>query len=85
MFDTAEIPWWAWVKRFHLPEVSCLHGKHFSWCCCARDNGCAAPVQVGGTSMLRVLRLPAHVSPCNRRTGHPIHLSDPFLHPCLVA
>jgi hypothetical protein len=21
-FDTAEIPWWAWVKRFHLPEVS---------------------------------------------------------------
>lgn len=22
LFDTAEIPWWAWVKRFHLPEVS---------------------------------------------------------------
>ncbi|PNH02733.1 hypothetical protein TSOC_011259 [Tetrabaena socialis] len=21
-FDTSEIPWWAWVKRFHLPEVS---------------------------------------------------------------
>ena len=21
-FDTAEIPWWAWVRRFHLPEVS---------------------------------------------------------------
>jgi hypothetical protein len=21
-FDTAQIPWWAWVKRFHLPEVS---------------------------------------------------------------
>ena len=20
-FDTSEIPWWAWVKRFHLPEV----------------------------------------------------------------
>ena len=20
-FDTAQIPWWAWVKRFHLPEV----------------------------------------------------------------
>ena len=20
-FDTAEIPWWAWVRRFHLPEV----------------------------------------------------------------
>ena len=22
-FDTAEIPWWAWVRRFHLPEVRC--------------------------------------------------------------
>ena len=21
-FDTSEIPWWAWVKRFHLPVVS---------------------------------------------------------------
>ena len=21
-FDTDQIPWWAWVKRFHLPEVS---------------------------------------------------------------
>ena len=20
-FDTAQIPWWAWVKRFHLPEA----------------------------------------------------------------
>ena len=20
-FDTDEIPWWAWVQRFHLPEV----------------------------------------------------------------
>lgn len=20
-FDTSDIPWWAWVKRFHLPEV----------------------------------------------------------------
>lgn len=23
-FDTSEIPWWAWVRRFHLPEVSLL-------------------------------------------------------------
>lgn len=22
LFDTAEIPWWAWIRRFHLPEVS---------------------------------------------------------------
>lgn len=22
VFDTSEIPWWAWVRRFHLPEVS---------------------------------------------------------------
>ena len=21
LFDTGEIPWWAWVRRFHLPEV----------------------------------------------------------------
>ena len=21
LFDTSEIPWWAWVRRFHLPEV----------------------------------------------------------------
>ena len=21
-FDTDQIPWWAWVRRFHLPEVS---------------------------------------------------------------
>lgn len=21
VFDTSEIPWWAWVRRFHLPEV----------------------------------------------------------------
>ena len=23
-FDTADIPWWAWVRRFHLPEVGPL-------------------------------------------------------------
>lgn len=21
LFDTAEVPWWAWIRRFHLPEV----------------------------------------------------------------
>ena len=33
VFDTATIPWWSWVKRFHLPEVrgrigfgSVMHG-----------------------------------------------------------
>lgn len=25
LFDTSEIPWWAWVRRFHLPEVYCLY------------------------------------------------------------
>ena len=24
LFDTSEIPFWAWVKRFHLPEVGLL-------------------------------------------------------------
>lgn len=27
LFDTAEIPWWAWVKRFHLPEAEKLNGR----------------------------------------------------------
>jgi hypothetical protein len=25
LFDTSEIPWWAWVRRFHLPEVYSLY------------------------------------------------------------
>jgi hypothetical protein len=28
LFDTSEIPWWAWVRRFHLPEVR--HRGHAS-------------------------------------------------------
>jgi hypothetical protein len=27
VFDTSTIPWWAWVKRFHLPEAELLNGK----------------------------------------------------------
>lgn len=26
-FDTAEVPWWAWVRRFHLPEAEKLNGR----------------------------------------------------------
>mmetsp|Transcript_12223 Transcript_12223/g.30088 ORF Transcript_12223/g.30088 Transcript_12223/m.30088 type:complete len:264 (-) Transcript_12223:455-1246(-) len=26
-FDAAEIPWWAWMKRFHLPEAEKLNGR----------------------------------------------------------
>jgi len=26
-FDTSEIPWWAWVKRFHLPVAEKLNGR----------------------------------------------------------
>jgi hypothetical protein len=26
-FNAAEIPWWAWVKRFHLPEAEKLNGR----------------------------------------------------------
>lgn len=26
-FDTNEIPWWAWVRRFHLPEAEKLNGR----------------------------------------------------------
>lgn len=27
LFDTSEIPWWAWVRRFHLPEVRVILQK----------------------------------------------------------
>jgi hypothetical protein len=26
-FDTQSIPWWAWVRRFHLPEAEKLNGR----------------------------------------------------------
>lgn len=26
-FDTNMIPWWAWVRRFHLPEAEKLNGR----------------------------------------------------------
>lgn len=26
VFDTSIVPWWAWVKRFHLPEAELLNG-----------------------------------------------------------
>ncbi|KAL2903108.1 Light-harvesting complex-like protein 3 isotype 1 chloroplastic [Bienertia sinuspersici] len=26
-FDTSIIPWWAWIKRFHLPEAELLNGR----------------------------------------------------------
>ncbi|CAK7356266.1 unnamed protein product [Dovyalis caffra] len=27
VFDTSKIPWWAWMKRFHLPEAELLNGR----------------------------------------------------------
>jgi hypothetical protein len=27
VFDTSIIPWWAWMKRFHLPEAEKLNGN----------------------------------------------------------
>ncbi|KAI9088998.1 hypothetical protein K1719_029277 [Acacia pycnantha] len=27
VFDTSLIPWWAWMKRFHLPEAELLNGR----------------------------------------------------------
>ena len=26
-FDTSEIPWWAWVRRFHLPQAEQINGR----------------------------------------------------------
>ncbi|XP_076894561.1 light-harvesting complex-like protein 3 isotype 1, chloroplastic [Bidens hawaiensis] len=27
VFDTSIVPWWAWIKRFHLPEAERLNGR----------------------------------------------------------
>ncbi|XP_022735886.1 light-harvesting complex-like protein 3 isotype 2, chloroplastic [Durio zibethinus] len=27
VFDTSIIPWWAWMKRFHLPEAELVNGR----------------------------------------------------------
>ncbi|XP_047323448.1 light-harvesting complex-like protein 3 isotype 1, chloroplastic [Impatiens glandulifera] len=27
IFDSSIIPWWSWVKRFHLPEAELLNGR----------------------------------------------------------
>ncbi|KAF3448241.1 hypothetical protein FNV43_RR08954 [Rhamnella rubrinervis] len=27
VFDTSIIPWWAWIKRYHLPEAELLNGR----------------------------------------------------------
>eukprot|EP00897_Mesotaenium_endlicherianum_P002418 jgi/Mesen1/2203/ME000152S01298 len=27
LFDTSIVPWWAWVRRFHLPEAEKLNGR----------------------------------------------------------
>lgn len=27
IFDTSIVPWWAWIKRFHLPEAELLNGQ----------------------------------------------------------
>ena len=32
VFDTSVIPWWAWMKRFHLPEAEKLNGNILNSC-----------------------------------------------------
>ncbi|KAJ6808217.1 light-harvesting complex-like protein 3 isotype 1, chloroplastic [Iris pallida] len=27
VFDTSVIPWWSWMKRYHLPEAELLNGR----------------------------------------------------------
>ena len=27
VFDTSIVPWWVWVKRFHLPEAEKINGR----------------------------------------------------------
>lgn len=26
-FDTSEVPWWVWVRRYHLPEAELVNGR----------------------------------------------------------
>lgn len=51
LFDTAEIPWWAWVKRFHLPEVSLGRDRVLrmpaSCVCSVHAFGCVQATRVG--------------------------------------
>ena len=50
LFDTSEIPWWAWVRRFHLPEVvlpqECCHSaaalQYLN--CCQLVSHCHCPL-----------------------------------------
>jgi hypothetical protein len=56
VFDTSEIPWWAWVKRFHLPEVrSALLIWGQGWArsaCCACCACCARGAALARASVL---------------------------------
>jgi hypothetical protein len=42
VFDTSIVPWWAWVKRFHLPEAELLNGE------CLGAFACALQVFMAG-------------------------------------
>ena len=70
VFDTSEIPWWAWVRRFHLPEVRGANGRggFGVWGGVgaplppARGGG-AAPLVLGASSFGCVVRLGAPLPP----------------------
>ena len=47
-FDTDQIPWWAWVKRFHLPEVSSIPGFIFLDACGCQMQAWPACASLGG-------------------------------------
>lgn len=32
VFDTSIVPWWAWIKRYHLPEAELLNGMNIRTC-----------------------------------------------------
>ncbi|KAL0296342.1 UNVERIFIED_CONTAM: Light-harvesting complex-like protein 3 isotype 1, chloroplastic [Sesamum radiatum] len=46
VFDTSIIPWWAWMKRFHLPEAELLNGLHISVLPFSANLGWVDPLMV---------------------------------------
>ena len=41
-FDTNMVPWWVWVRRFHLPEAEKINGVSLPLFICLRVSNYAA-------------------------------------------
>lgn len=75
LFDTSEIPWWAWVRRFHLPEVreeraEDPHARMWMACVCflcvggEGEEGCMQAVGRGQGRQAGVYRHTCQLEAC---------------------